>query len=548
MRARGLRPLPPLITRRNLLVGTGAAALAPGARAASLAAPTWESLAASYRVPDWFRDAKFGIWAHWGPQCQPEFGDWYGRLMYVQARMPWIKGETPYEHHLKHYGHPSRTGFLDIIGQWKAEAWQPEYLLKRYRQAGARYFMAMANHHDNLDLFDSAHHEWNSLRVGPKRDIVGTWEKVVRQTDLKFAVSNHSSHAWHWYQVAYGYDAEGPMKGRRYDAYWLRKHHGRGKFWEGLDPQELYTGPTYVPPDGIDSAEAMLAWHENRDGKWLQDVPPERKAFADKWLLRQMDLVEKYRPDMVYFDDHGLPFGQTGLDAVAHFYRKSMEWRGDMGVVTAKRLTELQTRAIVQDVERGFVAGTMAQPWQTDTCIGSWHYDRPLYERNGYKTAKQVIQRLADVVSKNGNLMLNIPVRGDGTIDEKEEAILDDIARWMATNGEAIYATRPWRVFGEGPTRPPVGHISEGEAKPFVAEDVRFTTRGGALYAIFLDWPRGEAAIRSLPQDAMIERIDMLGGPQLQFHRDGNALRLSLPPPSAGSFVPALRIVGRGLV
>jgi len=546
-----------MLTRREALLTGSAAALASGAFPARFAtagplAADWQSLAAAYRVPDWFRDAKFGIWAHWGPQCQPERGDWYGRLMYVQQRQPWQQGETPYEHHIRTYGHPSRTGFIDIIGQWKAENWDPAYLLRRYQKAGARYFMAMANHHDNLDLFDSRHHEWNSVRVGPKRDIVGTWEKLVRQTDLKFAVSNHSGHAWHWWQTAYGYDAEGPMKGRRYDAYWLRKHHGKGKYWEGLDPQDLYTGPTYVPPDGINSAQAMNAWHEERDGKWLQDVPPERRAFSEKWLLRQNDLVDKYRPDMVYFDDHQLPFGQIGLDAVAHFYAKSMEWRGDMGVVTAKRLTEPQTRAIVQDVERGFVAGIMAQPWQTDTCIGSWHYDRPLYERSGYMSAKQVIQRLSDVVSKNGNLMLNIPVRGDGTIDEKEEAILDQIAGWNARNGEAIFGTRPWRTFGEGPTQPPVGHISEGGAKPFTAEDVRFTQKDDALFAIILDWPGGESAIESLGTNllpgAAIDRIDLIGGPELQFRRDEEALRVTLPPAENGAFSPAIRIRGRGLV
>jgi alpha-L-fucosidase len=238
------------IDRRSFLGSAAAIAASPPVivQDKSAVAADWPSLAAGYRVPDWFRDAKFGIWAHWGPQCQPEFGDWYARLMYQQAKPEWMKGESPYEHHLKHYGHPSRTGFIDVIGQWKAERWRPEELLKRYVKAGARYFMAMGCHHDNLDLFASRHHAWNSTRVGPKRDIVGTWEPLVRQAGLKFGVSNHSSHAWHWYQVAYGYDAEGPMRGRRYDAYWLRKRHGRGKFWEGLDPQELYTGPYYVPP------------------------------------------------------------------------------------------------------------------------------------------------------------------------------------------------------------------------------------------------------------------------------------------------------------
>src|SRR3990170_1320900 len=189
-----------MLTRRDALVGgsvaalTGIAVPAGSARAGPVAAD-WQSLAAAYRVPDWFRDAKFGIWSHWGPQCQPERGDWYGRLMYVQQRQPWQQGETPYEHHVRAYGHPSRTGFI------------------------------------------------------------GTWEKLVRQTDLKFAVSNHSSHAWHWWQTAYGYDAEGPMKGRRYDAYWIRKHHGKGKYWDGLDPQQLYTGRSYVAPDGIESGQ-----------------------------------------------------------------------------------------------------------------------------------------------------------------------------------------------------------------------------------------------------------------------------------------------------
>src|SRR5688500_1507538 len=249
-----------MLTRRDL-VKTGAAATLAGpalsvpAETSSPFTGSWQSLASGFRVPEWFRDAKLGIWAHWGPQCQPEHGVWYARLMYMPGRFPWEKGETAYEHHLRNYGHPSRTGFLDIIGQWKAENWDPQSLIRRYAKTGARYFFAMANHHDNLDLFDSKHHSWNSLRVGPKKDIIGTWAPVVRDAGLKFGISNHAAHAWHWYQPAYGYDPEGPMRGRRYDAYWLRKHHGKGKFWEGLDPQELYTGPYYVPPDGIESGK-----------------------------------------------------------------------------------------------------------------------------------------------------------------------------------------------------------------------------------------------------------------------------------------------------
>ena len=544
------------ITRREALLYGGAAAVVSAARATPAAegpvAPTWESLAEHYRVPDWFRDAKFGIWAHWGPQCQPEFGDWYARLMYMRGHFPWQHGETPYENHLRRYGHPSRSGFIDIIGQWKAENWRPEELLSRYVKAGARYFMSMGCHHDNFDNFASKHHEWNSTRVGPRRDIVGGWERLAREAGLKFGVSNHSSHAWHWYQVAYGYDAEGPMRGRRYDAYWLRKKHGRGRYWEGLDPQELYTGPYYVAPAGLASDEAMNAWHDKRDGQWLEAAPPGNTRFVEKWLMRQNQLVDDYRPDLMYFDDTGLPLGQTGLDAAAHYYNQALRQRGEIDVVLfGKKLEGIQRRAIVEDVERGFLDEIRPVPWQTDTCIGNWHYDRRLYADNAYKTPKQVIQRLADVVSKNGNLLLNIPVRGDGTIDEKEVAVLDGITAWTQRNGEAIFGTRPWRSFGEGPTHPPSGMLNEDQAKPFTAEDVRFTRKKGTLYVILLDWPKGETSIASLGQSAIgnatVERVQMLGGPQLAFVGGTDALRLTLPPATNGEFVPVLRVDGRGL-
>ena len=273
----------------------------------------------------------------------------------------------------------------------------------------------MANHHENFDNFDSAHHPWNSVRVGPRRDIVGSWARVARAAGLRFGVSNHSSHAWHWWQTAYGYDAEGPRRGRRYDAFRLRRRDGAGRYWQGLDPQLLYTGPSFVPPDGIGSIAAMNAWHDARDGQWMEHAPPRNPGFVRSWLLRQMDVVEKYRPDLVYLDDYRLPFGQTGIDAVAHYYRRSAEWHGAInGVVTAKQLSAYQRHGMVEDVERGFLAGTRAEPWQTSTCIGNWHYDRPLFERHGYKSAKLVVQRLCDVVAKNGNLLLSIPQRGAG--------------------------------------------------------------------------------------------------------------------------------------
>lgn len=545
------------LSRRQLLAAAPAAALAAvPARAAGNGpiAADWNSIASAYRHPSWFRDAKLGIWAHWGPQCQPEFGDWYARLLYMQGREPWERGETAYEDHARRYGHPSRTGFIDIIGQWKAQNWQPTYLLNKYVKAGARYFVAMGCHHDNLDLFASRHHQWNAVRVGPKKDIVGTWEPLVREAGLKFGVSNHSGHAWHWYQVAYGYDAEGPMRGRRYDAYWLRSRHGKGEYWEGLDPQELYTGPYYVPPPGIDSVKAMMNWHYQRDGQWLEGIPAGNIRFVEKWLQRQKQIVEDYKPDLMFMDHAGVPFGEYGLEAVAHYYNKAIEWHGSPDVImTGGILSPFAQRALTWNVERGVLDDIHSPPWQTCTCIGNWHYDRRLYENNGYKTAKQVVQLLTDVVSKNGTLLFNVPVRGDGTIDDKEEAILDRFTAWTHRNGEAIFATRPWRKYGEGPTKPPPpGAFSEDKQKPFTSQDVRFTRKADALYAIFLEWPQVESAIRSLGAKALpeasIERIDLLGGPELHFRRDSEALRVTLPAPSHDDFIPALRVSGRGLV
>jgi len=549
------------LTRRGLL-GAGAATAVVGIpRAASARIvdgpirPTWGSIASHYTHPEWFRDAKLGIWAHWGPQCQPEFGDWYARALYQQGRNSWDPpGETAYENHLRRYGHPSRTGFLDIIGQWKAQNWQPDYLVRKYKAAGARYFVGMGCHHDNFDLYASRHHNWNSTRVGPKKDILAAWRKAAREAGLRFGVSNHSGHAWHWYQVAYGYDAEGPMRGRRYDAYWLRKHHGRGKFWEGLDPQELYTGPYYVAPPGITSIKEMNDWHGKRDGQWLEGIPVGNIGFVQTWLNRQNQIVDDYQPDLMFMDHAGVPFGDYGLEAVAHYYNQAIAWHGSPDVImTGGLLDPFAQRALTWNVERGALNDIHSPPWQTCTCIGNWHYDRRLYDNNGYKSAKQVTQILADVVSKNGTLLFNVPVRGDGTIDEKEEAIVDQFTGWTRRNGEAIFATRPWHTFGEGPTKPPpAGAFGESQQKPFTGEDLRFTRKGDALYAIFLDWPQAVSAINSLGHKALphavVERVDLIGGPELQFRRDSDALRLTVPPPENGDFIPALRINGRGLV
>jgi alpha-L-fucosidase len=494
--------------------------------------PSWESLK-QWRMPEWFRDAKFGIWAHWSAQCVPEQGDWYAREMYIQ-------GSAKYAYHCKTYGHPSKVGFKDIDHLWKAERWEPQGLMDLYAKAGAKYFMALACHHDNLDCFDSTHHGWNTTKVGPRKDIVGTWEKLVRSRGLRFGVSNHSSHAWHWLQTAYGYDPEGPMAGVRYDAYTVSRRDGKGTWWDGLDPQELYTGRNLVMPDGITTIDAAKQWHETHDRVWNEAAPSMNPEFTRTWYLRCQELVDKYKPDLLYFDDTELPLGQTGLDITAHYYNANLTWHhgSQQAVVAAKEFTAEHLGATMLDIERGRAQGILDAPWQTDTCIGDWHYNRSVFEQHRYKTPGMVAQMLVDIVSKNGNLMLNIPVRGDGTIDEDEHAFLETFGRWIAVNGEAIYGTRPFKVYGEGPPDVSGSHnFNEGGARPFDANDVRFTQKGNVLYAFILGWPEsGKTHMKSLRRNGplypeMIRSVELLGmDGKLSFQQTAEELVIALPP------------------
>ncbi len=512
---------------------------------------TWASLAAGYRVPDWFRDAKFGIWAHWTAQCVPEQGDWYARNMYIQ-------GTPDYAYHLAHYGHPSKFGFMEIDHLWTAAHWDPEMLMDLYQRAGAKYFVALANHHDNFDAYDSKYQPWNSVNVGPKVDIVGTWAKIARAHGLRFGVSNHSSHAWHWFQPAYGHDVEGPLAGVPYDAATLTKADGKGKWWDGLDPQDLYCGLRLPMPMDLKTTQAAEAWHWANDGHWYESVPPNDNGYTEKWFLRAQDLLDKYHPDLLYFDDDELPLGQAGLDIAAHFYNANQAFHGGHleAVLNSKHLSAAHKPAMVQDIERGVSEGIRPEPWQTDTCIGSWHYERRLFLEHKYKTVDQVVHMLVDIVSKNGNLLLSIPLRGDGSIDEDERAFLQGMARWMDVNSEAIFGTRPWTVYGEGPStvaaaqKGPFGGARDVQDQPYTAADVRFTTKDGALYATLFAWPAdGRALVTALgvqaPASARVTAVALLGySGSLTWTQDGAGLHVTLPaaPPCEHAFV--LKISG----
>jgi len=540
-----------MFTKRDLLKATASLGLVSGFPAAARAAsdiapgpfkPDWESLKAQYQAPGWFRDAKFGIWAHWSAQCVPEAGDWYARQMYIQ-------GHKQYDHHLANYGHPADFGFMEMDNRWKAENWNPNALLDLYVKAGAKYFVSLANHHDNFDNFNSRFHDWNSTRIGPKRDIVGTWAKAARARGLKFGVSNHSAHSWHWFQVAYGYDPEGARAGQRYDAFKLTKYDGKGKWWEGLDPQELYAGAVMPMPDGLASIKGANDFHEAHDRVWNESPPLANPAFIRQWYLRCKDLIDSYRPDLVYFDNFDLPLGQAGLDVTAHYYNSSIAWHGSLqGVVNCKALPENRRAAVVEDVERGFRADIVPHPWQTDTCIGDWHYNRERYNQKSYMGAAAVIHRLCDVVAKNGCLLLSIPVRGDGTIDSEERKIVEQIGSWTQRFGEAIYASRPWKVSGEGPTQIASGQFGEGKMKPFEAADIRFTTKGQVLYAMTLGGPSGSVNIASLANGGSVKRVEVVGSnAPLNFTQDASGLHVTVPPGASHEFGIALKISGDGL-
>jgi alpha-L-fucosidase len=516
----------------TVIVSPQAEPVAPGPFA-----PTWDSLQ-QYQTPEWFRDAKFGIWAHWGPQCQPEQGDWYARYMYMTKLPPWAP--PIYEFHRRTYGHPSKFGFKDVINTWKAEHWDPDALVALYKRAGAQYFFALANHHDNFDLWDSKYQPWNSVRVGPKKDIIAGWARAARAQGLRFGVSVHAAHAWTWYEPAQGADATGEFAGVPYDGR-LTRADGKGLWWDGLDPQDLYA---QNHPRSADS-EDPVAIHRQWD--WGNGASLPDAAYCDKFYNRTIDLINRYQPDLLYFDDTALPLwpvSDAGLRIAAHFYNSNRKAHGGKleAVLFGKVLNEQQRRCMVWDIERGQSNEIEPQPWQTDTCIGDWHYRRSIFEQHHYKSARTVIQTLVDVVSKNGNLLLNIPVRGDGTIDSDELAIVEGIAAWMDVNRECIFGTRPWKVYGEGPSvanAVPLQAQGFNEGKSLTADDVRFTTKGETLYAIALGRPTKALAIKSLGTASgllgkPITRVQLLGsGETLRWSQSATAL--SIEPVSAGA-------------
>jgi alpha-L-fucosidase len=451
--------------------------------------PTWESLR-GYSCPEWFRDAKLGIWSHWGPQSVPMYGDWYAQHMYVE-------GSDQYRYHLRKYGHPSKFGYKDVIALWKAERFDPEALMRLYVDAGARYFVAQAAHHDNFHNWPSQHHRWNAAAMGPRKDIVGLWRDAARQHGLRFGLSEHIGASFSWWVANKGADAAGPWAGVAYD--------GNDPAYEDL----------YLP---------------NRGAKgWRQEWFTSNPWWKERWFTYVKELIDVYQPDLLY-SDGGVPFGEIGLRAIAHLYNTSTHLHGGHNeAVYNQKDRDPQVFSVgVLDIECSQLPEAMPYVWQTDSFIGNWFYD----VRAVYKTPKHVAEILVDVVSKNGNLLLNIPQRPDGTIDEECRYILDRMARWITVNGEGIYGTRPWRLAVEGPSRVVIEQYKE-DPVDWSIEDFRFMAKDDAVYAFQLKWPEGgKTVIRSLAVGSAprIATVALLGHDgAIVFEQTSRGLAIDLP-------------------
>ena len=497
--------------------------------------PTWESLH-GYAAPDWFRDAKFGIFLHWGVFSVPEESCWYARQMYLQSGTD--GNDRVYRYHLSHYGHPSLFGFKDLIPLWKAEKWDPDELCGFFKAVGARYVVPVAVHHDNFDNYASTYQPWNSVNMGPHRDIIGDWKKAIERQGLRFGVSSHCDRAWQWLNPSHGRDAAGPFRDVPYDGN-QTKADGKGRWWEGFDPQDLYCRPHGGDP--------MLP-----DATYMQLGEPPDDAYRIRWYRRTHELVEKYQPDLLWFDGP-MPLNNYygsrvasdedyGLRIASEFYNANRD-RHDGKLEAVLNIkswgagTVPDESAVVLDIEKGQVDRIRPNPWQTDTSIlGDWIYT----PAPPVLTDEVIIHNLCDIVSKNGNLLLNVSLRADGSLPDDQRRILSSVGAWLDLNGEAIYGSRPWKVYGEGPTRVEAGDFKENR-QPFTASDIRFTVKGDWIYAIFMGWPSGGTLhIRSL---AWAQSMELLGSPSpVKWKNAKDGVVVHLPPRPSKQYAYVLKV------
>jgi alpha-L-fucosidase len=465
-------------------------------------APDWRSLE-RFSVPAWYEDAKFGIFIHWGVYSVPGFGnEWYPRNMY--------KRDTPeFAHHVATFGPQSAFGYKDFIPRFRADRFNAKEWAALFRAAGARYVVPVAEHHDGFPMYDCSLTDWNAMKMGPRRDVIGELAAAVRAEGLVLGVSSHRAEHWWFFD-----------QGKTFDS----------------DVRDLRYASLYGPAVDRQSSEKQLT---------APDQP-----FLDDWLARTAELVDKYRPQLVWFDWWiAQPAFHRNLQTFAAFYyNRGAEWGTGVAINYKKHGGEsFPDTAGVLDIERGQLAAIRPLFWQTDTSVSntSWGY----VEKQEYKTVDSIVDDLVDIVSKNGTLLLNIGPRPDGTIPDPEQQMLRDIGRWLSINGEAIYGTRPWKTFGEGPTQVIEGPFAETKRRAFTSEDVRFTSRGAAVYATVLAWPGdGRVTVRALGSSAPylkapVARVELLGATQpVKWVQSADGLHVDLPKIRPSEYALSLRI------
>jgi alpha-L-fucosidase len=467
--------------------------------------PNWGSLQTA-KVPEWYQDAKFGIFIHWGVYSVPAFGsEWYPRLMYQQ-------GSPEFNHHIQTYGSQDRFGYKDFIPLFKAEKFDPAQWATLFRESGAKYVVQVAEHHDGFPMYDSGLTDWSAAKMGPKQDLVGELSKAVRAAGLHFGVSSHRAEHYFFYDGGWKFPS---------------------------DVQNPAYGGLYAP------AQPWLKWKEG--DPFADDTVPSDQHMRD-WLARDAELVEKYHPDIFYFDwwINQKEF-QPYLKRFASFYYNYGIQNHAEGVINSK-FTAFPEGASVYDVERGQLAEIRSLVWQTDTSVSnqSWGY----VDNDTFKSAESIVWQLIDIVSKNGNLLMNIGPRADGTIPDEVQQKLLSVGKWLDVNGDAIYGTRPWKVYGEGPTLVADGPFKDGNSKPFTSQDIRFTTKRGVLYAIAMGWPKdGEIVIHALgtssPHGAAfaVGNLAMLGSDsKLEWKQRADGLHIKLVGTAPGQFAFAFRL------
>ena len=516
--------------------------------------PTWESIAEHHPGDiEWLREAKFGIWVHFGAQSAGVSGDWYAKRLYEPDRE---KYRHHYENHLENYGHPSEVGYKDVLRTWNPEKLDPAALVKLYHDAGARFLFIQGVHHDNFDNWDSKYQPWNSVNMGPRRDLLREWTDAARAQDMRYGVTFHHEYTWWWYQPAFGSDKTGPKAGVPYDAATLTLEDGKGTWWEGYDPRLLYTinlreyqglDVEFAPAGGIFTNHQAYA-------KW----------YATWWALRMMDVIENYDPDFIYTDGNShQPFSGhksgTGMKAdamqrvAAHYYNRTLRERGEVDTFSIVKF--IPPRKGVVSTQEGRIPAEIKtdQPWIGETAIGDWFYAPGFVYDAG-----AVVRYLLENAARDGATAICVGLRPDGSLDDGSRQMLGEIGQWMKINGQGIYGSRAWVKLGEGEMIDgklkvvPGGKLGQRHADfEFGPEDFRFTLgKDGALYAFCMTVPEpgSRLTIESLGtaaglMEGPISKVELLGSEtEVEWRQEAEALVIECPAEMEFEIAVAFRV------